>query len=97
MPRSRKAPKSSPLSSPSSVKVSATAKPLVDISENEQWRLINQTGILQSSALNKPRNEDVTDSPEVGPLADEIFNALFLIIPFSSLLLLMEIMENPPP
>ncbi|PPQ92364.1 hypothetical protein CVT25_008714 [Psilocybe cyanescens] len=89
MTRSRKNPKSIPLVSPSSVKVpSGSTKPLVDISEDEQWRLINQSGILQSSALHATAADGSTESP----LADEIFNALLLIIPFSSLLLLMEIL-----
>ncbi|KAF8913822.1 hypothetical protein CPB84DRAFT_1757642 [Gymnopilus junonius] len=80
--------KSIPLVSASSVKLPATGKPLIDISEEEQWRLINQTEILQSS---EAAFSGVAE-PEISPLADEIFNALFLIIPFSSILLLMEIL-----
>jgi hypothetical protein len=58
--------------------------PTTEIPEDEQWRLINESGILS----NVPRAQ-VTDDEEATP-ADEIFNAVLLIIPFSFLLLLME-------
>lgn len=67
-------------------------KPLIDITEDEQWRLINQSGILQNPALvQESRVESTVDVEEEEiSLCDEIFNAVMLIIPFSSLLLLME-------
>jgi hypothetical protein len=60
-------------------------KPLIEIPEEEQWRIIKQTGILDAAQLQAQRvgEERIT-------LGDEIFNAVLLIIPFSSLLLLME-------
>jgi hypothetical protein len=58
--------------------------PRTEIPEDEQWRLVNESGILS----NVPRAQ-VTDDEEATP-ADEIFNAVLLIIPFSFLLLLME-------
>jgi len=69
-------------------------KPLIDITEDEQWRLINQSGILQNPALVQgSRVESTVDVEEEEiSLCDEIFNAVMLIIPFSSLLLLMEIL-----
>lgn len=69
------------------------AKPLIEITEDEQWRLINQSGILQNRALveESTRVESTIDVEEDNiSLCDEIFNAVMLIIPFSSLLLLME-------
>ncbi|TFK43617.1 hypothetical protein BDQ12DRAFT_731612 [Crucibulum laeve] len=68
-------------------------KPLVEIPEDEKWRLINQSGVLNSinpktSAV--VRGQDVEEEPT--PLGDEIFNTVLLLIPFSSLLLLMEIL-----
>ena len=60
------------------------AQPLIEIPEEEQWRIIKQTRILDSAKLQDQR---VTEAISLG---DEIFNAVLLIIPFSSLLLLME-------
>jgi hypothetical protein len=82
-----------PLTSP--LKMSPRAKPdkpLIDITEDEQWRLINQSGILQNPTLvQESRVESTVDVEEEEiSLCDEIFNAVMLIMPFSSLLLLME-------
>ena len=82
-----------PLTSPSKISPHAKPdKPLIDITEDEQWRLINQSGILQNPALVQgSRVESTVDVEEEEiSLCDEIFNAVMLIIPFSSLLLLME-------
>lgn len=57
-------------------------QPLIEIAEEEQWRIIKQTGILDAA------KDSVVE--ERISLGDEIFNAVLLIIPFSSLLLLME-------
>jgi len=62
----------------------AYSKPLIEIPEQEQWRIIKQTGILDAAKLQDQR---VVEEISLG---DEIFNAVLLIIPFSSLLLLME-------
>ena len=82
-----------PLTSP--LKLSSRAKPdkpLIDLTEDEKWRLINQSGILQNPALvQESRVESTVDVEEEEiSLGDEIFNAVMLIMPFSSLLLLME-------
>jgi hypothetical protein len=63
------------------------------ISEDEQWRLVNESGILNRKIPN--RSEDETEDNT--PLADEIFNAVILIIPFSFLLLMMEMCVTPYP
>jgi len=77
-------------------------KPLVEISDSEKWRLITQSGILDSqpeATLESPpfmtlRPEETLPEIVAGvtPLSDEIFNAVLLIIPFSAILLLMEIL-----
>ncbi|KAF5393685.1 hypothetical protein D9757_000105 [Collybiopsis confluens] len=63
-------------------------EPLIDISEQEQWRLINESGVLHKIA-------DQTPNPEPLPysLIDEILDTSLFIIPFWSLLLLMEMCE----
>ncbi|KAF8812361.1 hypothetical protein BYT27DRAFT_7182803 [Phlegmacium glaucopus] len=84
-----------PLTSPSKLSPrSKPAKPLIEITEDEQWRLINQSGILQNRALVQESIVESTIVEEEGnfSLCDEVFNAVLLIIPFSSLLLLMIIL-----
>lgn len=92
MTRQRKAAskaESVPLASPPKISpLSRPDKPLIEITEDEQWRLINQSGILENRTLQESRAESYVE--EKLSLCDEIFNAVTLIIPFSSLLLLME-------
>ena len=83
-----------PLTSPSKTFPRAKPdKPLIDITEDEQWRLINQSGVLQNPALVQESQVESTVDVEDEEiyLCDEIFNAVMLIIPFSSLLLLMDV------
>lgn len=61
-------------------------KPLIEIPEDEKWRLIRQSGLLKD--LQPP---DVEDDDEVFPLAQEIFNCAVLVVPFSFFLLMMEV------
>ncbi|KAJ7228749.1 hypothetical protein GGX14DRAFT_487397 [Mycena pura] len=56
--------------------------PLIQIPPDEQWRLINKSGVLQSSADPDPRLS----------LGEEIFQASLFIVPVSFLLVLMEIL-----
>jgi hypothetical protein len=58
----------------------------LEISEEEQWRLINETGILKEAI---PRRNTATVEEDT-PLAEEIFGAVTLIIPFSFLLFLFD-------
>jgi hypothetical protein len=58
----------------------------LEISEEEQWRLINETGILKEAI---PRR-NTAPVEEDTPLAEEIFGAVTLIIPFSFLLFLFD-------
>ena len=58
----------------------------IQIPEDEQWRLINETGILKE-AIPKPSTPTIEEETS---LADEIFGAVTLIIPFSFLLLMFD-------
>lgn len=60
------------------------AEPLIP--EDEQWRLVNESGILKKIKDIPPEDTD----EGLPPLAEEIFNAIVLIMPMSFLLLLME-------
>ncbi|KAK0206498.1 hypothetical protein DFS33DRAFT_1255526 [Desarmillaria ectypa] len=80
---------------PSSTTAKIPTKPLIHLSEEEQWRLINESGVLHkvSAAEGAPSSEGIKESIEEDtPLAEEIFDAVVLIIPFTFLLVLMEIL-----
>ncbi|EAU84713.1 hypothetical protein CC1G_00232 [Coprinopsis cinerea okayama7 len=70
-------------------------KPLIELSEDEQMRLIKQSGILDKMKTvdsAKATESSVEYVEERLPLAEEIFNATLFIIPTCFLLLLMEIL-----
>lgn len=96
MTRQRKSqPKSPKLMTPAEAPARPKpAKPLIEIDEEEQWRIIKESGVLNNPALTTgdlaPGVSEVQEVTEELTLGDEIFNALLLIIPFSSLLLLFE-------
>jgi len=78
---SRKAPRTSesivPLKGPSKKRTKG---------QEEQWRLINETGLLKQLP-NPPRTTRVEDSDsEETPFAKEILNATLLVAPFTFLL-----------
>ncbi|EIW61746.1 uncharacterized protein TRAVEDRAFT_117733 [Trametes versicolor FP-101664 SS1] len=76
---------------------SASKSSAIDIPEDEQWRIIEQTGILKqagTSGSKVPAEGDDEEDYEISPLADEIFRALYLAIPMSFMLLLMEILVH---
>jgi len=58
----------------------------LEISEEEQWRLINETAILKDA-----RNTTVAKQEDT-PLAEEIFSAITLIVPFSFLLFMFDLL-----
>lgn len=62
-------------------------KPFIEISEEEQWRIIRKSGILEAARAQDRQKSLLEERISLG---DEIFNAVLLIIPFSALLLLME-------
>jgi hypothetical protein len=71
----------------------STVKPLLEIPEDEQLRIIANSGILHKVT----GDVDASEPPLLGireeekpSLGDEIFNAVLLIIPFSFCLLMME-------
>ncbi|KAL0070844.1 hypothetical protein AAF712_002065 [Marasmius tenuissimus] len=62
-----------------------------EIPEEEQWRLINDSGILNKIPReSKPK----TLLEEEAPLANEILDAMMYIIPLSSLLLILDILVH---
>lgn len=73
--------------------------PDLQISEEEQWRLIEQSGVLKkvptsgdhepTSTSSTPQANQGNDDEEEYPLAEELFAATTLLIPISFLLLLM--------
>ena len=60
-----------------------------EISEEEQWRIINETGLLKELPTS-PRTAQVQESEEETPFAEEILNAMLLITPFTFLLVMMD-------
>ncbi len=72
--------------------------PDLQLSEEEQWRLIEQSGILKkvptsdhepTSSSTPPQANQGNDDEEEYPLAEELFAATTLLIPISFLLLMM--------
>lgn len=57
-----------------------------EISEEEQWRIINETGLLK----NFPSSPPTKTAEEETPFAEEILNAMLLIAPFTFLLVMMD-------
>ncbi|KAF8505589.1 hypothetical protein F5888DRAFT_1604594 [Russula emetica] len=75
--------------------------PNLQISDEEQWRLIEQSGILKkvptsdhepTSVSSTPQANQGNDGEEEYPLAEELFAATVLLIPVSFLLLMMYIL-----
>ncbi|KAJ8590308.1 hypothetical protein M405DRAFT_816436 [Rhizopogon salebrosus TDB-379] len=66
-------------------------KPPVEISEDEQWRLIQESGVLKKIS-DTPKPEEAVGNGEPLPLAEEIFNAVVLIMPFTFFLVMMDIL-----
>ena len=57
-----------------------------EISEQEQWRIINETNLLKQL----PNSPPTTRVEEETPFAEEILNAMLLIAPFTFLLVMMD-------
>ncbi|KAG6378816.1 hypothetical protein JVT61DRAFT_13095 [Boletus reticuloceps] len=76
--------------------------PLVEIPEEEKWRLIQESGLLErfndadkspSTSSSTPTPPLTTDSEEhdgPSPLFEEIFNALMIIMPHTFFLIMMD-------
>ena len=75
-------------------------EPLLDIPEADQWRIIRESGILQKvNANSQPSSSQATTTAQeeehlLSPFWEEFFAATALIIPFSFLLLMMEMYVN---
>jgi hypothetical protein len=66
--------------------------PLIQLSEEEQWRLIEQSGVLKqvpTSETSSSTPPQGNDDEEEYPLAEEVFAATTLLVPISFLLLMM--------
>lgn len=79
---------------PSKQKAAAEPQePLIDMSEQEQWRIINESGILNKITKDEqPVAASVEEEEEgkLSPLTEEMFAAINLIIPHSFLLMMMD-------
>lgn len=60
-----------------------------EISEEEQWRIINETGLLKQLPTS-PRTIRGEEGVEETPFAEEILNSMLLIAPFTFLLVMMD-------
>ena len=75
-------------------------EPLLNIPEADQWRIIRESGILQKvNANSQPSSSQATTTAQeeehlLSPFWEEFFAATALIIPFSFLLLMMEMYVN---
>ena len=75
-------------------------KDTVDIPEDEQWRIINETGILKQVPRewnpSRPADQEQKaaegsdDEEGLSPFAEELFSAAMLAVPMSFMLLMME-------
>ncbi|OCH93590.1 hypothetical protein OBBRIDRAFT_724594 [Obba rivulosa] len=65
----------------------------LEVSEEDQWRIIKDSGIL-NKLPQPPRPPEESAEERDLELGEEIFNASLLIIPMSFLLLLMEILVH---
>ncbi len=67
----------------------------VDIPEAEQWRIIQESGILKQIPKDPKttKTADAADGEEddLSPFAEEVLNSMMLIIPMSFMLLLMDV------
>ncbi|KAF9780240.1 hypothetical protein BJ322DRAFT_1085395 [Thelephora terrestris] len=64
-----------------------------EISEEEQWRIINETGLLKQMKTSPPTAR-VEGLEGQTPFAEEILNAMLLIAPFTFLLVMMDIVVH---
>ncbi|CAG7849327.1 SubName: Full=Uncharacterized protein {ECO:0000313/EMBL:CCA70931.1} [Serendipita indica DSM 11827] len=62
-----------------------------EITEEEQWRIIQETGILNQAMQAQEAQDKDNDVPQ-RDMADEIFESILYLIPFSCLYIGMDIM-----
>ena len=67
----------------------------IDIPEAEQWRIIQESGILKQIPKDSkaPKTEDGADGEEedLSPFAEGVLNSMTLIIPMSFMLFLVDV------
>ncbi|TDL29354.1 hypothetical protein BD410DRAFT_758137 [Rickenella mellea] len=67
----------------------------IEIPEEEQWRLINSSGVLNAAPQAQVQTSKPDEEADDGfVLCDELFNTVLLIIPLSFMLVLMEILVH---
>ncbi|PIL36737.1 hypothetical protein GSI_00426 [Ganoderma sinense ZZ0214-1] len=70
----------------------------VEIPEAEQWRIIQESGILkqipEDSKTAKAEDGGDGEEDDLSPFAEEVLNSMMLIIPMSFMLLLMDILVH---
>lgn len=93
MPRQRKAkPASSndvPIVQPNNTTGKKAMKPLVEISEEEQRRLINESGVLNKIPKPELDASGAEEYPEI-TFGEEVLNTVLYVVPFSFLLVMMD-------
>lgn len=62
------------------------------IPEDEQWRLIQQSGVLNKIKVDRVAKDSKAEVDEAESLADEIFNASVVIMPMTFFLIMMDIL-----
>ncbi|KAN0097360.1 hypothetical protein V8E55_001806 [Tylopilus felleus] len=76
-------------------------KPLIEIPEEEKWRLIRESGLLERfkdsdeippTSSPTPTRPDPEDHDGPSPLFEEIFNTFMIIIPHTFFLVMMDIL-----
>ena len=76
-------------------KAASSKADAIDIPEAEQWRIIQESGILKQIPKDSkaPKTEDGADGEEddLSPFAEEVLNSMMLIIPMSFMLFLMDV------
>lgn len=70
------------------LKHSEAFKTNTEITEDEQRRLVNESGVLQGLVSQIPKRERETVEPLT--FGDEVFNTLTFLIPFSALYFCMD-------
>lgn len=67
----------------------------IDIPEAEQWRIIQESGILKQipkdSKTSKTEGGADNEEDDLSPFAEEVLNSMMLIIPMSFMLFLMDV------
>jgi hypothetical protein len=86
-----------PLAQPGSSSGEKTTKPLVEIPEEEQWRLLNESGIFKKiSKLDQKMLDASVEEQGAGgtSFGEQVLDTVLYVIPFSFLLIMMDMCVN---